>query len=648
MKKFWKLTRFQNKLLFVILGISVVVAPTGAIIYSFTTSSSYSIKDPWADASDLNKSLDKYFNDKLSPTRTTFRVGETQGTGIYVKESDITDIRKELINGNEWMSKMSEADLNEMLSGTGVSISENNKLIFNDKEMKELALFPTILKYPYEGNNKLGEVFFSPSNKEAGIFKYNIRFCLRLGIVGFDNKKYDLKKKYDFTLRHDQETTLPVLLKLINNESIQKFIQVNESFNSNESVLKGLLKTYYNLANNSGMDFYSEIKPKSGSLPANNKYAQDYANASSIHIKYDSRKINNIKSFGSNLYNQHLGDYNTVEYIFNKIGISMPKIENDITGFRLRDRNSGSWTSMSSSDIKTYKGYINYGYSDGKEITDDVENSLFQSEHKIFTNKVNIKFLDVNKSTDIYYDQQPYSRGSINYNNYNIVNDVNDVVNNIKYEDSRDLINQKLSSKQNQIEQSIVNTIKKSLDSNGVSQSVFDEVRVSSPMVSNIATPGYATRKDNDKVYFDKTIDFNRVDSKAFFYSEGRSVNRITQYHFIPSKVINDPYGKAKYNLSSLNISNIPNNLWDTDTYESEIIYYVKNLMRQSIDSWPNKFKPGNEANEMSYKLNGPIKGGKLNEGSYTVTITAPNSLWNFKGSKTTNTFYVKKKSMLE
>lgn len=664
-KKFWKLSKTQSKLLFAILGISAVAAPTGAIIYSVVHGPTYVIKDPWAGAIDLNPKLKNYFNEKLTKNKTTFKVGESSDIGIYVNKNDIKEINSLLRNGNEWIDELSQFEKQELLSGTNASFSEDGKLYFNGKEMREIALFPTILEYPYDGDDKFGEVSFQPSNKHSGLFKYSIRFCLRLGLIDTSGNNVDLKKDFDFSINYDQEIKLSELLTLMNNDSIKTFVSsysINEN-KSNADILTGLLNSYYDLEQNQHMDFRSEITPV-GSRLKSNSYSDKRANADTIHVKYNNRSIFSLDSFGANLFNKHIGDYDTIETIFNKIGIEMPKFENQ-NGFLKHDRKSGFNLEMKQSDVSSYKGYINYGDQNNENINDNVSDNgtrgtIFNSEHKVFTNNVLIKFLDINdggevrKPTTFYYDQQIFNRGNINYNNYQIESNIKNIINNIDYYNTTSSsLNSKLNAEKGNILNSIESTVRDSLSSNGVSQGVYNSTTLKSDFNLSITDrPRYGTRKDGDKVYFDKSLRPSSIDSSVAlntFNKDGEKMSSIdiSRSHCINGRIIYDPNGVVKNELDSTFGGIYVDGNWDTNTSIYTVIDEVRNKVESKFSTWLNSsnnvLQDTNEGRNFNYEIKGPIKDGRFTEGNYSVKISAPNDVWNFKGNAVTKEFKIRK-----
>ncbi|WP_338984065.1 hypothetical protein [Spiroplasma endosymbiont of Othius punctulatus] len=672
-KRNWKISRKGNKILFILLGVSVVVAPSVTIIYSLVAKANYENKDPWSEAFELDKSLEQVISDKFQDDKIRFTVGEKSDTGIYVTENDISKIRTYLRSG-EWVKELDDSVIHGMLFETGakwippLNEGEEGHVLYSGKKVKNLALFPTILEYPYEGQNKYGEIFFKSSATYDGIFHYGVRLNLRLGVVDGRNKPFDLQKTYDYSLDHGPNIPFAEMLTLMNNESIKSFVAdggINKR-SENDKVLSSLLRRYYDMTP-SNMNLLDTINPVGGSIPSNE--ISESANAKTLHVKYDSQKINNLNNFGAGLFEKHTSEYKKIETIFNKIGISMPTFQNDPSGYRKSDRKGNFELPLNSGDINSYKGYV------GQDFNDDISDkngTIFRSEHNVFTNQVEVKFLNVNserqgsltrRPTNIYYDQTPYSRGTVSYDSYKIQTDINSVLEDIEFDSDTSTINYDLNQQNFNIKKNIEAAVKQSLNSLGVSEGVLKNVAVDKMLAASGPMKNYPRNgKDSSKVYVDNSFNFFPATTtvELYRYNKDGSIlsgitDKITKNHNVSSVTKEDPVGKKKKNISefqanmSANVDNLNSrNEWDTRTSEYTIISQVKNELMKELQNWIDNASKSegypiesNEYNSIEMKLVGPVKNGKLKPGDYKIKFSAPKSVLNFFGEMETTSFFI-------
>ncbi|AGM24869.1 hypothetical protein [Spiroplasma chrysopicola] len=689
--------RKTNLKIMISLATIIILGAIGGIIYAIVVESSFYDKDPWANAipldnkiaNEINKHLSKPLlnaNGTVNPDNLKsylhFTVPEKSSLTSYSNKLD-SDLIRNLFAEEEWILNNYSA-VNEMLNGTGAELS-GTQVIYKNQKYK-LELKPKILAYPYDnGDDKYGEVSFHPLDLTAGLFSYQVRFALEL--VGKDQggNYLDFYKTYDFSYNSrlgagGNPLTVPQLLFLINNQEVKNFISsgaISLQTNNNE-LLDKTLQQYYSIRDNNAPNkiiFNEEIKNKN-----NEAFAKIGANPNAsdqnLNIKYDSRHFTTLDAFGASLFNNHSPGYSTINAVYQALGIGMPRFSN-VGNYDLYDKTT-NWNfltnQMINARVNSYQGYIKELGINSDNIADNInyqqgaagyQQYMWGTEHQIFRNQVEIKFLNINAGgnnnivrpvTTIYYDQQSYADRSINFADYNLGADLIPAMQKITYQDRVEDVNTKLNQQQAIIQNNVKNFIVRKLNNNHIiANNIIQSVKVgwsSNETVIGGTTTSWkpivnGTERGNSSVYYqDKVFAFPEISVKVTFTKPTQA--NITNKFKVNNWLVKDPIGTAKNNLQVFqNDLNLTRQYTTLDSINSLKNNY-SSLFLEKAQQWINNNSQGHNNEKplqqgkdfttgLVDKTTGRTNGNNLKVGQYQGQITALNSSLSFQGTVTSN-----------
>ncbi|AGM25897.1 hypothetical protein SSYRP_v1c03010 [Spiroplasma syrphidicola EA-1] len=693
--------RKTNLKVMISLAAIIILGALGGIIYAVVVESSFYDKDPWANAIPLDNAIASEINKRLSKPLLNsngtanpdnlksylhFTVPEKSSLTSYSNKQD-SDLIRNWFAGEEWILNNYSA-VNEMLNGTGAELS-GTQVIYKNQKYK-LELKPKILAYPYDnGDDKYGEVSFQPLDLSLGLFSYQVRFALQL--VGKDQggNYLDFYKTYDFSYNAGLGTgfsplTVPQLLFLINNQEVKNFISsgaINLQTKNNE-LLDRTLQQYYSIRDNNAPDkiiFTEEIKNKNNEAFAK-LGANPNASDQNLNIKYDSRHFTTLDAFGASLFTNHSPGYSTINAVYQALGIGMPRFSN-VGNYDLYDRTT-SWNflpnQMINARVNSYQGYIKELGINSDNIADNVnyqqgtagyQQYMWGSEHQIFRNQVEIKFLNINTggannivrpATTIFYDQQSYTSRSINFSDYNLSADLTPALQKITYQDGVNDVNTKLNQQQATIQNNVKNFIVRKLNNNHIiANNIIQSVKVgwgSNETVIGGTTTSWnpivnGAERGNSSVYYqDKVFAFPEISVKVTFTQPNQA--NITNKFKVNNWVVKDPFGTPKNNLqvftNDLNLTRQYTTLDGISSLKNNYSTLFLEKAQQWINNNPqghNNEKPTQQGKDFTTQLvdktTGRTNGNNLKVGQYQGQITALNSSLSFQGTVTSNPIVV-------
>ncbi|AHF60790.1 hypothetical protein P344_02020 [Spiroplasma mirum ATCC 29335] len=673
------------KIFAVICSVAIALGMVG-MIYVFVAPSSYNETDPWQDAIPLGDKITNYINGLLSKdlaqpenlnTYVHFTLSEKPSIDNYANSKD-TDLIRNVFQASDWIS----ADLTkveELLEETGAKLSGTN-IIYKGSQMK-LTLLPRVLSYPYNGgDDKYGLMYLDTSVANKGMFSYKMRFALELMASDGANNYIDLKKRVDYWYEIPHLITIAQLLNLANNSEIQKFIQdTNLDLNTtNEQLLSKLLKQYYCLNNDDhdqNIIVNQEITGINDKPFAPIKASGVSADDFSVNVLYDSRKINSFDQLGASLFNNHQAGYETIAKIFNTLNVQMPIFSNvgGNGGFTLYDKTpvkpnpqDNFVLPIGADKVNSYQGYI-------KDLGIESDNmQIWNSEHQIFHNQVQIAFLDTKRiPTDLYYNQQTYTNRALNLDSYQYLNDFQAVVDNIQYDDANadlDLhLTQLIPTVKNNLTRYLWNNLN---DPNAPRDVNLKELTISTNgtgeirgTTNSLNPPVNGQEQGNvNKVYQDRVFTLPKVNVKATFWlNDAKTQTKDIKTAFtLPSKVVQDPRGVDKNDLNTQWIMDkvkdkISHEHFSTLTSQYSFENKIKSTFLNTTVEWARAFPHGAKGeypvnlpilNDFNFEItppNGRNNGSNLKVGAYSVKVRALGSSLNFQGITTFSNIQVVK-----
>ncbi|AHF57480.1 hypothetical protein [Spiroplasma eriocheiris] len=673
-----RINKKTNLRIFAVIGSVAIALGSAGMIYAFVAPSSYNETDPWRDAIPLGDKITNYINGLLSKdlaqpenlnTYVHFTLSEKPTIDNYANSKD-TDLIRNVFQTSDWIS----ADLTKveaLLAGTGAKLSGTN-IIYKGSQMK-LTLLPRVLSYPYNaGDDKYGLMYLDTSAAKQGMFSYKMRFALELVASDGANNYIDLKKRVDYWYEIPHLITIAQLLNLANNSEIQKFIQDTklDLNTTNEQLLSKLLKQYYRLNNddhNQNIIVNQEITGINDRPFAPIKTAGASADDFAVNVLYDSRKINSFDQLGASLFNNHQAGYDTIAKIFNTLNVQMPIFSNvgGNGGFTRYDKTpvkpnpqDNFGLPMGAEKVNSYQGYI-------KDLGVESDNmQIWNSEHQIFHNQVQIDFLDTKRiPTDLYYNQQTYTNRALNLDSYQYLNDFQTLVDNIQYDDTNAALDLRLTQLIPMAKNNLTRYLWNNLNDPNAPRDVnLKELTISTNGTSEIRgttnslnPPVNGQERGNvNKVYQDRVFTLPKVNVKATFWlNDAKTQTKDIKTAFtLPSKVVLDSRGVDKNDLNTQWIANkvkdkISRERFSTLTSQYTFENKIKSTFLNTTVEWARAFPHGTKGeypvnlpilNDFNFDItppNGRNNGNNLKVGAYSVKVQALGSSLNFQGVTT-------------
>ncbi|MBW3058247.1 hypothetical protein D6D54_03665 [Spiroplasma poulsonii] len=270
---------------------------------------------------------------------------------------------------------------------------------------------------------------------------------------------------------------------------------------------------------------------------------------------------------------------------------------------------------MQDQRVDSYQGYIKEMGLSSDNVSDNVnyENNDFSSyvwgsEHQIFYNEVLIQFLNINNnglpdkinrdSTKMYYDQQSYTARSINYQEFNLVANVKDVIENIKYDDSEQAIDLRLTNKIDAIKSSLKSYLLENLNNQYIDiNKIVKDITVGvgrnpTTIVGTTFTKqppiNGMLRGNNNKVYQDKLLSFPSIVINVQFSYDGKfnKLYDLSYEYELPTKVVKDPWGVDKNNLNVLQSTFALSKTYTTLDMVKDLYNDYQQAILQAANDW--------------------------------------------------------------